>query len=130
MEQNTITLEYVLGNVSKRSLWRQLSTTIGLSAWLAYKVELQEPEATLLLSWNEHAFDVAQVVEQTEEERIVYDIQSQDGDEYRIGFSILEQELTGDRILRIDESFSEEHPDDLQLFWDDKIALLKISLGV
>lgn len=130
MNPLSYTLEYILGNISQKSLWRQLSTPVGLSLWLAQQVDWNQEKKSYNIFWDKNSFDTAYIAEIVEEEHIIYDIETQDGDRYRIRFDILDQELTGDKILKIEESHSDEHPDDLQLFWEKKIHQLKLSLGV
>ena len=46
MKKEMINIEYILDNVSQLSLWNQLTTPLGLSAWFADKVSVKNNEYT------------------------------------------------------------------------------------
>ena len=50
MKKEKFSIEYIFDNVSSLSLWNQLSTSMGLSAWFADKVAVKNDEYTF--TWH------------------------------------------------------------------------------
>ena len=52
MKKEKINIEYVLDKVSHMSLWNQLTTPLGLSAWFADSVSVKNNEYTF--KWDKN----------------------------------------------------------------------------
>ena len=60
MKKEMINIEYILDNVSQLSLWNQLTTPLGLSAWFADKVSVKNNEYTF--KWHKEYIQKAKAV--------------------------------------------------------------------
>ena len=126
MNKEKFQLEYIFENVSKKSLWNHLTTTNGLSAWFADKVEIKDDiytfywdktfeKATLLLAKN----GVSARYRWEEDDESVY-----------FEFIIHTLELTGATALEIIDFSEPQEKEDAIDLWETQIEALKRTLGI
>lgn len=128
MKKEMINIEYIFNNVSQISLWNQLTTPLGLSAWFADKVSVRNNEYTF--RWHKDYVQKARAVLIIPEVKIRYKWEEEADSSAYFEFSIQTMELTGATVLRITD-FTE--PDDktstIEL-WNSQIDTLKRTLGI
>lgn len=128
MKKEKICIEYVFGKVSKASLWNQLTTPLGLSAWFADNVSVKNNEYTF--RWHKDYIQKARAILVIPEVKIRYRWEEETDTSAYFEFSIHTMELTRTTALKIID-FAE--PDDksstLEL-WDSQIDTLRRTLGI
>lgn len=129
MKKYPFTVEFFLGGISPRSLWRQISTPAGLESWFAPRVLVEDGEQAFTFVWNKEHQDVADIVAQEEQNFIEYRWRHDEDPNYSVRLSILKDELTGAVILEVRDYATEDDYDSSQLFWESLIPELKVSLG-
>ena len=114
MKKEKFHIEYIFDKVSRRSLWNHLTTALGLSAWFADEVIINDNLYTF--KWSKEA-----------QEATVIDSKPENFIRYRW---VDEEELTGSTALEITD-FSEpgEKKDSINL-WDSQVEDLKRTLGI
>jgi uncharacterized protein YndB with AHSA1/START domain len=118
--------EYVFDKVSRRSLWNQLITPPGLSAWFADDVTIDDDIYTFIWDKTEQE---AKMVEMKPEQSVRYRWVEDEEDHY-FEFKIHVMELTGGTSLEVtDFALPDEQGDSISL-WDTQIDELKRSLGI
>lgn len=118
------TLEYPI-RCSPTILYEFLATPVGLQEWFADKVD--QRENTYYFSWN-GSVDEAQIVEQTENEHIVYRWDYQSDDEF-FEFRIEQSPVTNETILRITDFADKGEMKDQEQLWNSQISDLKHRIG-
>lgn len=126
MRKEKYQLEYVFDKVSKRSLWNQLSTPPGLSAWFCDDVMVSENVYTFI--WNK-AGEEAEIVSQKPESSIRYRWLESENDSY-FEFVLHTVELTGATALEIIDFAEPDEKEDAIGLWDSQIEVLKRTLGI
>ena len=120
-------IEYVLNQVSHRSLWNHLTTTAGLSSWFADKVTISENTYTFY--WNKEG-QKATVISIQPDTSIRFQWEEDKGEPYYFEFSVHFLELTASTSLEItDFADIDEKADAIEL-WDSQVDLLKRTLGI
>ena len=127
MKKEKFHIEYVFDNVSRRCLWNQLTTSVGLSAWFADDVVINGDNYKFI--WNKTSQE-ANVIESKPESRIRYRWAEEDDENAYLEFIIHKTELTGITSLEITD-FAEpgEKRDSIDL-WDSQVEELKRALGL
>lgn len=129
MEKKLLQLEYLIGAVSLRSLWRQISTPAGLETWLAERVTNNIGKLEYTFHWSKGNEEIADIVECVENSSITFHWQHEESKDYYLKFSIQSEELTRAFTLQVSDFTTEEDQDNTKLFWDMVIVELKKSLG-
>lgn len=126
MNKEKYHLEYVFDRVSLESLWRNLSTDIGLSEWFAEEVYIDGEVVSF--SWAEGDEDKAHITSISPCQYIRFEWVEEPGT--YLEFCVHTAELTGARSLEITD-FAErnEQLDSIEL-WDRQIERLRHVLGV
>ena len=125
MKKKTMyTLEYPI-RCSPTILYEFLSSPVGLQEWFADKVD--QRESTYYFSWN-GSVEEAQVVEQVENDYIVYRWDYQGDDEF-FEFRIEQSPVTSETILRITDFADKAEIKDQQQLWNSQINDLKHRIG-
>ncbi len=127
MKKEKFSIEYIFDNVSSLSLWNQLSTSMGLSAWFADKVAVKNDEYTFTWHTEEQKARAIIVLPEVciryqwidESDPIVY-----------FEFYIHTMELTGVTALEITDFAEPEEKADAIDLWDSQIDTLKRTLGI
>ena len=120
-------IEYIFDKVSRRSLWNHLTTALGLSAWFADEVIINDNLYTF--KWSKEAQE-ATVIDSKPENFIRYRWVDEEDESAYFEFIIHTIELTGSTALEITD-FSEpgEKKDSINL-WDSQVEDLKRTLGI
>lgn len=127
MKKEKFHIEYIFDKVSRRSLWNQFTTTLGLSAWFADEVIINESRYTF--KWNKEVQE-AVVIESKPEIYIRYQWADEEDENAYFEFRIHTIELTGSTALEItDFSEPDEKKDSIDL-WDSQVEDLKRTLGI
>lgn len=127
MKKEKFHIEYVFGNVSRRSLWNHLTTPPGLSAWFADDVIINDN--IYIFKWKKTE-QQAEVIAMKPEMSIRYRWMDEEDDGTYFEFQIHTIELTGDTSLEItDFAEPDEKRDSIDL-WDTQINELKRTLGI
>ncbi len=106
-------------------LYEFLSTPVGLQEWFADKVD--QKDLTYSFSWN-GSTDTAEVVEQVENEYIMYRWDYQGDDEF-FEFRIEQSPITNETILRITDFADKNDLKDSQRLWNSQVSDLKHRIG-
>jgi len=118
------TLEYPI-RCSPSILYEFLSTPVGLQEWFADKVD--QRDHTFYFSWN-GSTDTAEVVEQMENDYIIYRWDHQTDDEF-FEFRIEQSAITNETILRITDFAEKNEIKDQEQLWNTQISDLKHRIG-
>lgn len=118
------TLEYPI-RCSPSILYEFLSTPVGLQEWFADKVDFRDN--TFHFSWNGSS-EAAQVVEQVENEYIVYRWDYYSDDEF-FEFRIDQSPVTNETILRITDFAEKYDVKDQEQLWNAQVSDLKHRIG-
>lgn len=127
MNKEKFHIEYVFDKVSRRSLWNHLTTPLGLSAWFADKVKINDNVYTF--QWNKIEQE-AEVIAMKPEVSVRYRWVDEEEPNVYFEFIIHTIELTGSTALEItDFADSSEKKDSINL-WDSQVDELKRTLGI
>ena len=127
MKKERFHIEYIFDKVSRRSLWNHLTTALGLSAWFADEVIINDYLYTF--KWSKEALE-ATVIDSKPEYIIRYRWVEVVVENAYFEFIIHTFEFTGSSALEITD-FSEpgEKKDSINL-WDSQVEDLKRTLGI
>ena len=125
MKKEKFHIEYIFDKVSRRSLWNHLTTALGLSAWFADEVIINDNLYTF--KWSKEAQE-ATVIDSKPENFIRYRWVDEEDENAYFEFIIHTIELTGSTALEITD-FSEpgEKKDSINL-WDSQVEDLSERL--
>lgn len=126
MNKEKFHVEYIFENVSRKSLWNHLTTTTGLSAWFAEKVEIKEDDYTF--HWKK-TIEKATLVSAKNGANVKYRWIDDEEDIY-FEFTIHTLELTGATALEITDFSEPDEKEDAIDLWDTQIEALKRTLGI
>ena len=120
MKKEKFHIEYIFDKVSRRSLWNHLTTALGLSAWFADEVIINDNLYTF--KWSKEAQE-ATVIDSKPENFIRYRWVDEEDENAYFEFIIHTIELTGSTALEITD-FSEpgEKKDSINL-WDSQVKI-------
>ncbi len=127
MKKEKFHIEYIFDKVSRRSLWNQLTTALGLSAWFADKVIIEDNLYTFI--WNKES-QQAEVVNTKPESNIRYRWSDEEDENAYFEFRIHTIELTGSVSLEITDFSEPEEKKDSIALWDSQVEDLKRTLGI
>lgn len=127
MGKNKYHIEYLLGKVSPRCLWNQLTTGLGLTAWFADEVIITEKRYSF--RWNRE-WQSASIIASEPEIFIRLRWEDEEQNDAYFEFKIHWYEMTGTTALEVtDFAEIDEKSDSIEL-WDSQICNLKRSLGI
>ncbi|MBA3829242.1 MAG: ATPase [Taibaiella sp.] len=106
-------------------LYEFLSTPVGLQEWFADKVD--QKDNTFHFNWN-GSTDIAEIVEEIENESIMYRWDYQADDEF-FEFRIEQSPVTNETILRITDFADKTDLKDQQQLWNSQVSDLKHRIG-
>ena len=127
MKKDKFHIEYIFDNVSRRCLWNQLTTSIGLSAWFADDVVIKDNKYTF--KWNKISQE-AYVINAKPEEYIRFHWIDDEEENTYIEFIIHRTELTGLTSLEITDFAEPSEKSDSIDLWDSQMEDLKRALGL
>lgn len=128
MKKEKYHIEYVLNQVSRRSLWNHLTTSAGLSAWFADKVSVINMDKYTFY-WNKEG-QKATAIFIHPEDCIRFRWDEDKGTPYYFEFSIHYMELTSSTSLEITDFAEPDEKADAIDLWDSQIEVLKRTLGI
>lgn len=127
MKKEKFHIEYILNNVSRRSLWNHLTTPPGLSAWFADDVVIDDTRYTF--KWNKDEQE-AEVLLVKPELSIRYRWEEEEEENVYFEFIIHTVELTGATALEITDFAEPSEKKDAISLWDSQVEVLKRTLGI
>ena len=127
MKKEKFHIEYIFDKVSRRSLWNQLTTALGLSAWFADEVIVDKDLYTF--KWNKETQE-AQVIDMKPETSVRYRWADEEDEHAYFEFIIHTIELTGSTALGITDFAEPGEKKDSIALWDSQVDDLKRTLGI
>ncbi|MDL2282322.1 hypothetical protein LJC44_04325 [Parabacteroides sp. OttesenSCG-928-G06] len=127
MKKEKFHIEYVFEKVSRRSLWNQITTPPGLSAWFADDVMISG--STYTFKWDKDE-EVAEIVCLKPEISVRYHWLEDENENSYFEFKLHTIELTGATALEITDFAEEDEKEDAISLWDSQIDRLKHTLGI
>jgi uncharacterized protein YndB with AHSA1/START domain len=124
MERVSIQMEYIF-RASPAILYKFLTTPSCLVRWFCDEVDIQDNIYTFLWSGAE---EVAEVIEDIEEESIKFHWEESDEGEY-LEFKMSRSPVTGETILVITDYCDEDEVEDQKQLWESQIGELKKETG-
>mgnify|MGYP002167893207 FL=1 len=111
-----------------KSLWNQLTTPLGLSAWFADKVSVKNNEYTF--KWHKEYIQKAKAVLIIPEVKIRYRWEEETDASAYFEFAIQTMELTKTTALRVTDFVEPDDKSSSIELWNSQIDTLKRTLGV
>ena len=127
MKKEKFHIEYIFDKVSRRSLWNHLTTALGLSAWFADEVIINDNLYTF--KWRKEAQE-AIVIDSKPENFIRYRWVDEEDENAYFEFIIHTIELTGSTVLEITDFCEPGEKKDSINLWDSQVEDLKRTLGI
>lgn len=125
MERVRIDMEFLF-RASPTILYQFLTTPACLVRWFSDEVDIQGEYFTF--SWS-GADEVAEMIDDIEEERIRFKwVDADDEDEY-LEFRISRSPITDDTILEITDFCDSDEEKDTRQLWESQIKTLKKEMG-
>ncbi|MEM1220873.1 MAG: START-like domain-containing protein [Bacteroidota bacterium] len=124
MKRVQIQHEYLF-RASPMILYKFFTTPSCLVRWFCDEVDIQDDIFTFV--W-EGAEEVAELIDDIEEERLKFEWEEGDDDEF-FEITFERSQLTGETILQIIEFCDEDEVDDQGILWDSLIKILRQETG-
>ena len=125
MNRAQITLEFIF-RASPTILYKFLTTPSCLIRWFCDEVEIQDDSFTFIWSGAE---EVANLVEDIEDERVRFKWEDAEDEEEYLEFKMSKSPVTGETILEIIDYCDEDEVDDTQQLWESQIKVLRQETG-
>lgn len=119
--------EFVLDRVSTRSIWNQISTSRGLSEWLAPQVCVRGKE--IVIDWDGEGDKRKATIEEYELERYIKWRWDDDPDSY-VAMEIVKTELTSTVSLLVEDHDVSMDTELLENLWIYHMEKLRHTLGI
>lgn len=117
-----IVLEYPF-SCTPGSLYRAITTPLGLSSWFADRVEVTGERYVFF--WNKTT-QTARMVRQKPNVSVRYEWLDEEGHEFE--FRLSHQELTGDLMLTVIDFAEEAEVEDCRTLWNAQVEKLKRAI--
>lgn len=131
MKKEKYHLEYIFENISHKSIWRSVSTDIGLKEWFADDVIVSDKE--FKFCWQGCDPEIALQTKLHQGSSVRYEwIKSDDimdNDKTFVEFNIYTMELTGEKILEITDFAADDERMDAIDLWDVLIGKMRKVIG-
>lgn len=124
MERVKFTMEFLF-RASPTILYKFLTTPSCLIRWFCDEVDIQGDVFTFVWSGAE---EVAEVIEDIEEELIRFHWEEAEEDEF-LEFKISKSPVTGETILEITDFCDDDEVDDQKQLWDNQMNQLRKETG-
>ena len=124
-EKKQIEIEFMIRS-SVKILYQCLSTSSGLSEWVADDVTIKRDEAKFVWEGNT---EEATILAKKQDQFIRYQMLELEGTDYYFEFLIKTDPLTGDVALLITDFVDEDEEEEQRLLWESQIGELKHILG-
>ena len=125
MQRVSISHEFLF-RASPKILYQFFTTPSCLIRWFCDEVDITGEIYTF--SWN-GAEEVAELVEDIEEERVRFKWEEADDEEEYFEFTMARSPVTGETILTIVEFCDEDEVDDQRLLWENQVKVLRQETG-
>ncbi|MCT4601082.1 MAG: START-like domain-containing protein [Marinifilaceae bacterium] len=121
-----IDLEYAASS-SRNILFKRLATPDGLAEWFADDVNIEGD--LYIFSW-EGEIQKARVIELVKNEKIRFQWEEDEGEEYYFEFSLRTDPMTNEMALWIVDYVEEDEEEDATELWDKQVESLFTVLGI
>lgn len=125
MERVQFNLEFLF-RASPTILYKFLTTPSCLIRWFCDEVDIQGEVYTF--TWS-GADEVAEVIEDIEDERVRFRWDDAEDEEEFLEFKISRSPVTGETILEITDFCDEDELEDQKQLWESQISRLKKETG-
>jgi uncharacterized protein YndB with AHSA1/START domain len=125
MERVSFTMEFLF-RASPAILFKFFTTPSHLVRWFCDEVDIQGDVYTFVWEGSE---EVAEVIEEIEDERIRFKWEEAESDEEYLEFDISRSPVTGETILLITDYCDEDEVEDQKQLWESQMAELKKETG-
>ncbi|MEM1322589.1 MAG: START-like domain-containing protein [Bacteroidota bacterium] len=125
MERVKIDLEFLF-RASPTILYKFLTTPSCLIRWFCDEVDIQGD--TFTFSWS-GAEEVAELIDDIEEERLRFHWEEADSDEEYLEFRLSRSPVTGETILEITDYCDEDEAEDQKQLWTSQMKVLRQETG-
>lgn len=125
MERVKFTMEFLF-RASPTILYKFLTTPSCLIRWFCDEVDIQGDVFTFVWSGAE---EVAEVIEDIEDELIRFRWEEADDEEEYLEFKISKSPVTGETILEITDYCDEDEVNDQMQLWESQIKELRKETG-
>jgi len=124
MERVTFDQEFIF-RASPAILYKFFTTPSCLIRWFCDEVDISENKFTFVWSGAE---EVAELIEDVEEERVRFRWEDSDESEY-LEFRMKKSPVTNETILEITDYCDSDEVDDQRQLWESQMKLLKQETG-
>ena len=125
MERVRIDLEFLF-RASPAILYQFLTTPSCLIRWFCDEVDISGEIFTF--SWD-GAEEVAEMIDDIENERIRFHWEEADSDEEYLEFRLSRSPVTGETILEITDYCDDDEVNDQKLLWENQVKVLRQETG-
>ena len=127
MRKEKFHIEYVFDKVSRKSLWNQLTTGMGLSSWFADEVKIKNEH--YVFCWNKEQ-QAATIVAIEPDHFVRFRWDNEEDPNAYFEFKLHLLELTGSTALEVTDFAEADDKSDSIDLWDSQVDDLKRSLGI
>lgn len=128
MTREKFTFEYLF-YTTPQSLYRFVSTPVGLSQWFADKVIQKNSSDDFFTVWWGKAESNIKILYLRDNVSAKYCWEEDFGSEYFFEFEIQQHEMTKEVSLKITDFAEHDELDDIESIWNENIKRLKRKLG-
>ena len=127
MRKEKFHIEYVFDKVSRKSLWNQLTTGMGLSSWFADEVKIKNEH--YVFCWNKEQ-QAATIVAIEPDHFVRFRWDNEEDPNAYFEFKLHTLELTGSTALEVTDFAEADDKSDSIDLWDSQVDDHKRSLGI
>lgn len=117
-------MEFIF-RASPAIVYKFLTTPACLIRWFSEAVDIENDVFTF--AWD-GAEEVAELVDDIEEERLRFKWEDAEANEY-LEFRMYKSPVTGETVLEITDFADEDEVDDQKQLWENQMAILKHEMG-
>ena len=125
MKREKINMEYIF-KASPAMLYQFMTTPSCLVRWFCDGVDISG--TTYVFEWD-GSEEVAELVEDDEEERLRFRWEEADEDDEFFEYRFYRSPVTGETIMEITDFCDEDEVDDTQQLWNSQITRLRQEIG-
>lgn len=119
--------EFLFDNASPKSIWNQISTSVGLSEWFAPRVDVIGDAVHVF--WDEKGDDRKAMIIESDFKHLIKWVWDDDQESF-LRMEIMVTELSGVTSLIIEDHDISMSTSNLEHLWKNHIERLKNSLGL
>lgn len=128
MKKEKYSIEFVMGNASKQSIWRMLTDSTMMEEWFAVRVRVTDRKF-YTFTWDRNVQEAEQTIKKPISQ-VRYNWLAEDRQGTYFEFIIHTMELSGDIALEVIAFATPNEKDDVIFLWETQIKLLKRKLGI